>query len=242
MTDILKLPLYDRVGCLFSMGEYDYSKFRVTNFDEFKRYLRTLMCDFKTLETFMELKEDIKECIPTGKSPKTFIKDKINFKGTVMSVSKVFKDSDEIKYKPIIENTYKIINGYIRQSTAFIINNANEIFQIIDEAILKEKEEIKQSRKEINKRYYEKQKKLLGIKDKGIKLTEEEKKEKKRIANEKYRQKRKENTLEKTDETILSMKEKKRQYNTTYYTKQKEMRNKIKELEQKLAEAQNSNI
>lgn len=79
---------------------------------------------------------------------------------------------------------------------------------------------LKNNKKEVNKRYYEKRKQLLGIPDK-VAMSEEERKEKRRLANQKYREKKKQldapETADEQPEEPMSDKDKKKKYNHTYY-------------------------
>jgi hypothetical protein len=123
------------------------------------------------------------------------------------------------------------MDKYNKETDEFIKNNKDEILPMLDNYILEAR---KEARKASDLKYEEKRKILRASKEKPNKLTEEQKKENKRLANEKYRKQQKEKLLN-LGETKQISAEKKREYNTTYYTKQKELKNKIKELEAKLS-------
>lgn len=228
MEDILEIPFYGTTG-LKEMISYDYGYLLVTNFDEFNKLLfKTIGKD--NLKGFLCLKDEIlnlqeKKIILTLKEEAEY-----KFKSPITDVSNDFKDCDEDIYNPKINEAFKKIIRYVKTTNEFIKNNKDEILPMLDNNILELK---KKAREASDKKYAEKRKLLRASKEK-TKLTEEQKKENKRLANEKYRKQQKEKLLN-LGETKQISAEKKREYNTTYYTKQKEMKNRIKELEAKLS-------
>jgi hypothetical protein len=135
------------------------------------------------------------------------------------SIMDDYGEKTKNKFKDEIEEALTFVREKNISSTKYIFENQDIIFEILDELKTKELDRIKEKRKEINKRYYEKRKKVLEIPDRTA-MTEEEKKASRKLANQKYREKCKKEKPE-IETVSLTEKEKKQLYNKTYYEKKK---------------------
>lgn len=174
----------------------------------------------------------------------------------------LFEKYDNITFqlKQYISNINKKSNQFVKLNKQAIFDALDEIIEIEKNKIKENKkiankkyyenrrnqlgiekkqplteEEKKERQKLAKEKFNEKKRQELGLEKKPL-LTEEEKEENKRIAKQKYYQKKKQELGLDFDKEETEDQLKRKKYNETYYNKQKEMRNKVKELEAKLAE------
>lgn len=181
------------------------------------------------------IRSDIERSIEKNTMFKYFIEQRKSFESRIKLILKDYDEPTKQKYEDEIKQAKAFFTKENEKSTKFIHNNKNAIFTILDEIRETELNKLKERRKEVNNKYYQKRKELLNIPDKTT-MTEEERKERKKLANQKYREKQKKSIDEVKEAVIVDEKEKKKEYNKTYYSKQKLLKDKIKELEEQLSQ------
>ena len=182
-----------------------------------------------------DIKNEINRSIEKKTMYKPFVEQRKSFESRINLILRDYDDTTKLKYEDEIKQAKAFFTEVNKKSTKFIWDNKDSIFDILDEIIESESNKLKERRKAVNNKYYKKRKELFNIPDKTA-MTEEERKENKRLANQKYREKQKKNVDEVKEEVIVDEKEKKKEYNRTYYSKQKLLKDKIKELEEKLSQ------
>ena len=181
-----------------------------------------------SIENLLLVKEQINNAIENKKMVK-FVKDV--YKLTEANNNKILRfmpTSIRLKYEPIVNELNNNIKINANKNDNFVKTNVIEIFNEIDNRIIILQDKLKESRKNANKKYYEKQKALMNtIKKPTNSKTPEEILEARREANKKYYEKQKalldtikKPTNSKTPEEILQAR---KEANHKFYLKRKEM-------------------
>lgn len=189
--------------------------------------------DNLSIEECDNIKEDIIRASETNTVFKPFTENRKAFETRIKSILRDYDESTKLKYEDEIEQAKTLIKKGNAKSTKYIIENKEAIFVILNESREIQINKLKERRKEVNNKYYQKRKQLLNIPDK-IAMSEEERKEKRKLANQKYREKQKQINDDANNvkvAVVVDEKDKKKEYNRTYYNKQKLLKSKIKELE-----------
>jgi len=199
----------------------------------------------KRIEYLIETKEYIQETIDCNYKLIWFQfssdPDYIKYKKYIDNIPEPFKAEWKEKLKPAIS----IIKENLKKNDTYIKENKDKIFQYLDseilklnpskeiikslgaESILKFQENLKESRKKANKKYYLKRKAMMNLIPKPQR-TQEEQKEARKKTNNKYYLKNK--VINEDDKVIIKddIKLKKQEYNKNYYSKKKELLEKCK--------------
>jgi hypothetical protein len=188
--------------------------------------------DNLSIEECDNIKEDIIRASETNTVFKSFTENRKAFESRIKSIFRDYDESTKLKYEDEIEQAKTLIKKGNAKSTKYIIENKEAIFVILNESREIQINKLKERRKEVNNKYYQKRKQLLNIPDK-IAMSEEERKEKRKLANQKYREKQKQlsDVHQVKVAVVVDEKDKKKEYNRTYYNKQKLLKDKIKDLE-----------
>ena len=214
-----EIPYYGSTG-IKSIDTVDVNDFiiEINSIDDFKDFFQqniliyeeNKITGYGSLQYCDELKDEINKSMEKRIVLKFFKDICDNFLKMMKSRMYDFSCEEKNKYNELTNVYVKIIKGTHNKSTKFILDNKDEVFNIINEITTNELIKIKNKRAETNKKYYEKRKALLGIKDKNIiPLTEEEKNERKKLANKKYYEKQKDKLAELKPEKIVLTEEQK---------------------------------
>jgi hypothetical protein len=240
---IIKLPDYKNGipkfnGDVFEIDVNDYCK-EINSLEAFEEKILNGMYENLNIEDCETIKDEIEKSYEKNIVYKPLSELRKSFDNRIKLILREYNEEAKLKYDDSIKNARLLIQKINSASTTFILNNKTSIFEILDKVKNKEIDKLRERKKEVNKRYYDKKKQILNIPDKTATMSEEEKKEKKRLANQKYREKQKQlnNNImveQEQEEEPKSEKDKKKQYNKTFYQKQKTLKERIKELEEKL--------
>jgi len=232
-SDGSKTPVYASFNPdIIEMKTYDikYKPYRtikdiinsLTNvYDNSKQYYDDMTT---SIDKLIEIKKQITTAIKTNKTIK-FINDGVYNQNNNQYPFKAIKNYPE-NIKDKINKQFDILREAnkknAKQHDTFIKENVEELFNEIDNHIIDLQNKLKESRKNANKKYYEKQKALMNTIKKPSK-TPEEILEARKEANHKFYLKRKEmlkdfKYIPKTDEEKL---EAKKEANKKYYEKKK---------------------
>jgi len=200
--------------------------------------VKTFLCQSYRLNTIEDCNE-LKKYIETKKVVKFLISEYKNITSHInIAFNQIPLGSRTNELETLANDLKKALTTSINKSALFIYNNQEEIFQLLDEKRLTRVNELKEKRKQANKKYYEKQKSLLSEATAcTVGLTEEEKiqsrKEKQKQANKKYYEKQRQELnieikpLLTEEEKIQSRKEANKRY---YEQKRQELNIEIKPL------------
>ena len=177
---------------------------------------------FSTIEKCLEFKKQIETAINKNKIIKFIYegtKEEIN---NNKFVTKEMPINIKKKWDIKVNELNDIHKDNAKKDDTFIKENVNELFKEIDKLIIKLQNKLKESRQNANKKYYEKQKKLMNTVITPPKTSEEIMQSRKE-ANHKFYLKRKEvlkdfKYVAKTDEEKA---EAKKEANKKYYEKKK---------------------
>ena len=198
-----------------------------------------------SIESYNQLKEDIDKATNKNLILPMLTENRKQFERRVKLILFDYDEVTKEKYEEQIKKAIEYIKSTNSASSKFIIKNNNEIKNVIDEFQHNIKQKLKENRKVVNKKYYEKRKQELNIPSARTKLTEEQKRENKRLANQKYRDAQKQlnnkEVVEVEEENVITPTEKRKIYNQTYYQKQKTLKEKIKLLENEIAQLKKEN-
>lgn len=191
-----------------------------------------------TLDRIEEVRNEVARSVDRRKTLETLNEEKKRYKSQVASITREYDEGARHFYKAKIDEGDQFITNANVESTKYVIDNKEAIYELLDSMRDEIHNRLKNNKKEVNKRYYEKRKQLLGIPDK-VAMSEEERKEKRRLANQKYREKKKQldapETADEQPEEQMSDKDRKKKYNQTYYSRKKQLKERVEELEAELA-------
>jgi len=239
MNTILQLPNFKDGVKLKGYIDVDITDYAVeiNSIQDFKDKILSKI-EVPSIESYNQLKEDIDKVTNENIIFQTLKENRRQFKERIKFILSDYNESTKQKYEDQINEAIQFIKKVNDKSNNFIIQNSHEIKNEIDGFKQNVINALKENRKVVNKKYYEKRKQELNTPTRQ-KLTEEQKKENRRIANQKYREAQKQlNEKEINNEIVeeVTATEKKKQYNKTYYQKQKTLKEKIKQLENEIKE------
>jgi hypothetical protein len=195
----------------------------INSVKDFKEKILDFEYENINLNDIQEIKNDINTSYDKQHIYKLLAEKQKQFNARIKFIFKDMEDVKKLKYHEKIKQAKELIKTSNIQATKSIWEMKDDIFGMLNNIIDATKSKLKEQKKEVNKRYYEKKKQLLNIQEKQL-LTEEEKKERKKIANQKYYEKKKQvlNIQEKRLLTEEEKKERKKIANQKYYEKQRD--------------------
>jgi hypothetical protein len=192
----------------------------INSIDDFKEKIIDTM-ETKTIDNYNKVIDDIDKMIKKNIILPALQEKRKSFEKRMKLFLIDFDETTKAKYQEQIKNAIELIKTKNNISSNFILENANEIKNIIDEYKYSIIAKLKENRKEANKKYYENKKQKLTIEPKNH-LTEENKIENRKQANKKYYESRKEslNIHSRVKLTDEQKKENKKSANKKYREKQ----------------------
>jgi hypothetical protein len=236
---IIKFPEYrNGVRIVESDSEIDVDDY-IKRIDSLDAFRQIMFPSPATLERIEDVRDEVKYAVRGNDVPETLEEHRRNFLSQATSLLCDYDYGPKHHYKGVMKEGERLIKRANVESTKYVTDNHEAIYEMLDAMRDEFRERQKNNKKEVNKRYYEKRKQMLGIRDK-VAMSEEERREKKRLANQKYREKQKQLNAtatadEEPNDEPMTEKEKKRKYNQTYYSNQKQLKERVKELEAELA-------